>query len=43
MVKCAGLDKAQITVGGKPAKVTPMGNGVYAIKTKAGDTVSIVF
>ena len=43
MVKCAGLDKAQITVGGKAAKVTSMGNGVYSIKSKAGDTVTIVF
>ena len=43
MVKCDGLDKAQITVGGKPAKVTPMGNGVYSIKSKAGDTIAIVF
>ena len=43
MVKCDGLDKAQITVGGKAAKVTSMGNGVYSIKSKAGDTVTIVF
>jgi alpha-L-fucosidase 2 len=42
-VKCAGLDKAQITVNGKPAKAKALASDTFVIKSKAGDKISIKF
>jgi alpha-L-fucosidase 2 len=43
VVKYAGLDKAQITVNGKAAKVKALGSEKFSIKSEAGDKISIKF
>ena len=43
VVKYAGLEKAQVKVNGKSVKVKAVGTDSYAIKSKAGDTISIKF
>ena len=43
VVKYAGLDKAQITVNGKAAKVKALGSDKFSIKSEAGDKISIKF
>ena len=43
VVKYAGVDKAQITVNGKAAKVKALGSDKFSIKSEAGDKISIKF